>query len=258
MRFRTATILGTLAFGLMAAPAFAHAPVTDADGRVFDDAAPVDPRPEWRGGMPTATPPALPPLPAMPPMGHPPMADDPHADHGPHGRPHGMPGPDYARYEQARQNWLAECRRNHRGRDRDGGLGGAAIGGVIGGVVGNRVAGDGDRLIGTVAGAAVGAAAGAAIDRADGAGRESVGDYCEQYLNYYSQSGSYGYGYGQPVMLVPVMMVQQQSAARDCVETVVTEEWVEVRRPARRVIYRHVPDKRVRVAPAPSGKRVRM
>ena len=249
MRFRTATILGTLALGLMAAPALAHAPVTDADGRVFDDAAPVDPRPEWRGGMPTATPPALP---AMPPMSHPPMAS------GPHG-PHGMPGPDHARHEQARHNWLAECRRNHRGRDRDGGLGGAAIGGVIGGVIGNRVAGDGDRLIGTVAGAAVGAAAGAAIDRADGAGRESVGDYCEQYLNYYSQQGSYGYGYVQPVMLVPVMMVQQQAAARDCVETVVTEEWVTVeRRPARRVVDRRVPDKRVRIAPAPSGKRVRM
>lgn len=246
MRFRKAFTLSALALGLVATPALAHGPVTDADGRVFDDAAPVDPRPEWRGGMPTAQPPAL------PPMMHPPMAGAAHP---------GMPGPDHAGYERARQGWLAECRRNQRGRDRDGGRGGAAIGGVIGGVIGNRIAGDGDRLIGTVAGVAVGAAAGAAIDRADGAGRESAGDYCEQYLNYYSgQQGGYGYGYGQPVMLVPVMMVQQQSAARDCVETVVTEEWVTV--PGRRVTYRpaprRVPDKRVRIAPAPSGKRVRM
>jgi hypothetical protein len=251
MRFRTATIFGTLALGLIAAPALAHSPATDAEGRVFDDAAPVDPRPEWRGGMPTAQPPAL------PPMIHAPMAGAPHAEHGAHGGPHGMPGPDHAGYERARQGWLAECRRNQRGRDRDGGRGGAAIGGVIGGVIGNRVAGDGDRLIGTVAGAAVGAAAGAAIDRADGAGRESAGDYCEQYLNYYSgQQG--GYGYGQAVMLVPVMMVQQQ-ASQPCTETIVTEEWVTV--PGRRVVtYRpaphRVPDKRVRIAP--SGKRVRM
>ena len=247
MRLRKATFLGTLALGLIAAPALASGPATDADGRVFEDAAPVDTRPEWRGGMPTAMPPAPPPM-AHPPMAHPPVT----------GAPHPMPGPDHAAYERSRQAWLAECRRNHRGRDRDGGLGGAAIGGVVGGVIGNRVAGDGDRLAGTVIGGVVGAAAGAAIDRADGAGRESAGDYCEQYLNYYSQRGGSAYGYGQPVMLVPVMMVQQQGGSRDCVETVVTEEWVEVRRPARRVVYRRAPDKRVRIAPAASGKRVRM
>jgi hypothetical protein len=120
------------------------------------------------------------------------------------------------------------------------------------------VAGDGDRVIGTIAGAAVGAAAGAAIDRADGAGRENTGDWCEQYLATYS--GGQGYGYGQPMMMmVPVMMDQQQQA-QPCTETVVTEEWVEVRE-RRRVppprVYRPVPDKRVRIAPAP-GKRVRM
>ena len=245
MRFGKTFTLSALALGLVSVPALAHSPATDAEGRVFDDAAPVDPRPEWRGGMPTAIPPALPALPALPPMVHPPMAGGMHD------------GPDHAGYERARQAWLSECRRNHRGRDRDGGLGGAAIGGVVGGVIGNRVAGEGDRLIGTVAGAAVGAAAGAAIDRADGAGRESVGDYCEQYLNYYSGRQG-GYGYGQAVMLVPVMMVQQQ-ASQPCTETIVTEEWVTV--PGRRVVtYRpalhRVPDKRVRITP--SGKRVRM
>jgi Glycine zipper 2TM domain len=178
------------------------------------------------------------------------------------GHPMGHPPMD-ARYEQARADWLGECRRNHRGRDRDGGLGGAAIGGVVGGVIGNRVAGRGDRVVGTIAGAAVGAVAGAAIDRADGAGRERVGDWCERYLEQYSggygQAG-YGNGYGGPVMLVPVVMVQQQQA-QPCTETITTTEYVTVERrrpPAGRVIYRAVPDKRVRIAPAPSGKRVRM
>ncbi len=252
MRIRTVTAFGALALGLVAAPALAqHAPAADAEGRVFDGAPPVDTRPEWRGGPPTA----LPPMAPQPPVGAAPYGG--HASHG----GHGMPGYDHAGYERARQNWLAECRRNHRGRDRDRGLGGAAIGGVVGGVLGNRIAGEGDRVVGTIAGAAIGAAAGAAIDRSDGAGRESVGDYCEQYLNYYSQQGSYGYGYAQPMMMVPVMMVQQQATSQPCTETVVTEEWVEAR-PHRRIVprrvYRPAPDKRVRIAPAPSGKRVRM
>jgi hypothetical protein len=253
MRLRNAVktlSASALAFGLLAAaPALAqdHGPATDADGRVFSDSYPVDTRPEWRGGPPVAQP-GMP----MPPMGHPPMM----------GQPMGHPPID-ARYEQARADWLSECRRNHRGRDRDGGLGGAAIGGVVGGVIGNRVAGSGDRVVGTIAGAAVGAVAGAAIDRADGSGRERVGDWCERYLEQYSGGyGQAGYGYAAPmVMMVPVMMVQQQQQAQPCTETITTTEYVTVaprRAPARRVIYRPAPDKRVRIAPAPSGKRVRM
>ena len=211
----------------------------DADGRVFEERYPEDSRPEWRG-------------PAAPAMRHP----APGYGHG---------GYDQAGYDQAREAWLSECRRNQRGRDRDGGLGGAAIGGVLGGVVGNRVAGRGDRLIGTVAGAAIGAAAGAAIDRADGAGRARDMDYCERYLAQYS--GGYGQGHGQPgygytyavpMMMVPVAVQQQ---AQPCTETIVTEEYVTTaprRRVApRRVYYAPVRDKRVRIAPAPSGKRVR-
>jgi len=176
---------------------------------------------------------------------------------------YGHGGYDQAGYDQARAAWLDECRRNHRGRDRDGGLGGAAIGGVLGGVVGNRVAGRGDRLIGTVAGAAIGAAAGAAIDRADGAGRARDMDYCERYLAQYSggygqgQPG-YGYTYAVPMMMVPVAVQQQ---AQPCTETIVTEEYVTAaprrRMAPRRVYYAPVRDKRVRIAPAPSGKRVR-
>ena len=53
------------------------------------------------------------------------------------------------------------------GRRRDDGLGGALIGGVAGGLIGNRVAGHGDRLLGTAVGGAIGVLAGAAIDRAE-------------------------------------------------------------------------------------------
>jgi hypothetical protein len=57
----------------------------------------------------------------------------------------------------------------------------------------------------------------------------------------------------QPVMMmVPVAMVAapqpQAQPQRECTETVVTEEWVDV--PARRIIKRpprRVPDKRVRI-----------
>lgn len=249
-RFAAMTLgASALALGLFtAAPALAHdhGPATDVEGRVFEESTPVDTRPEWRPEGPEA---------AHAPMGHPPMAAAPHYQPMP-GYDH--TGYDHAGYDRAREAWLSECRRNHRGRDRDGGLGGAAIGGVVGGVLGNRIAGRGDRVIGTIAGAAVGAVAGSAIDRADGAGREADMDYCERYLAQYS--GSYGYGqpaygytYAVPMMMVPVAVQQQ---AQPCTETVVTEEYVTAaprRRVAPRRIYR-APAKRVPIAPL--GKRV--
>jgi len=249
-RFAAMTLgASALALGLITAtPALAHdhGPATDAEGRVFEDSSPVDVRPEWHPENPeTGRPPV-----GHAPMGHPPMSAAPH--HQP------MPGYDHAGYDRAREAWLSECRRNHRGRDRDGGLGGAAIGGVVGGLLGNRIAGRGDRLIGTVAGAAVGAAAGAAIDRADGAGRVEDMDFCERYLAQYSGGQgygqpAYGYTYAVPMMMVPVAVQQQ---AQPCTETVVTEEYVTApprRRVAPRRIYR-APAKRVPIAPV--GKRV--
>lgn len=241
----------------LATPALAHGAghgaVADAEGRVFDEAmpvdVPVDQRPEWRG--PEARGPA--------PM-----------HHGSHAAPgYDRGGYDRAGYERAREDWLYECRRRMSGsdrRDRDDGVGGAIIGGIAGGVIGNRVAGRHDRTAGTIAGAAIGAVAGGLIDRAEDRGRtrDDYADYCERYLNAYSQPGygQTGY-YMQPapmMMMVPVTMVQQQTQ-RPCTETVVTEEWVTAPRRARTVrhVYRPpVRDKRVRIAPPPSGKRVRV
>lgn len=165
-----------------------------------------------------------------------------------------QPAFDTATYEQARADWLSECRRNHGNGNM---VGGAVVGGLIGGVVGNRIAGRGDRTLGTIAGAAVGAAAGGAIG--DAADKRAARDYCETYLNRHTGYGygSYGYpmqGYAmQPVMMmVPVAMVAapqpQAQPQHECTETVVTEEWVDV--PARRIIKRpprRVPDKRVQI-----------
>lgn len=240
---RTPTALGTAALAAtltFAAPALAHdghpAPppgVADAAGRVYD------------GPMPDM---------ALPPPGHPDMR--------PEWREHG----DQARggWEAQRAEWLNDCRRRYR--TSDNGLGGALIGGVVGGLLGNRIGGRGNRTAGTIIGAGVGAVTGAVIDRAEDRGHEDRGrerDYCESYLDQYLasyQHGGYGhqmaYGYGVPMMMVPVMMVQGQ-AQQPCTETVTTTsyEWVTV--PGRRYIPRRpvIHDKRVRIVP---DKRLRM
>lgn len=155
---------------------------------------------------------------------------------------------------QNREEWLRECRH----RLGDNGVGGAVIGGVVGGVAGHAIAGHGDKVLGTVAGAAVGAIAGAAIDKAEDAPR--VRDRCEAMLDgwgpnagYAAYGAPYGYGYGVPVMLVPVAMMAAPAgpAARGpCKETVVTEEIVTtVPRRSRLIPPRTLPDKRVRIAP---------
>ena len=101
-------------------------------------------------------------------------------------------------------------------RRGDDGLGGALIGGVVGGVVGNRIAGHGDRTLGTVAGAAVGAVAGAAIDRSEDRGPEPR--LVEPGAAYAGEcEAAFPPGY----RLVAV------AGAPDCHDEVVThEEWV--------------------------------
>lgn len=95
-----------------------------------------------------------------------------------------MPGRAQVQYRfdpADREAWLRDCRQ--RVSARDSGIGGAVIGGVAGGFAGNRIAGAGNRTVGTIAGAAVGAAVGAAIDKAEDAGRYR--DECEAYLDDY-------------------------------------------------------------------------
>lgn len=196
--------------------------------------------------------------------------DDGDRDHrGYERRDHGRE--DYARPQfdpSGRQAWLADCR--SRISARDDGVGGAVIGGVVGGVAGNRIAGRGQRTVGTLGGAAVGAVAGSAIDRAEDRGRAN--DECEAYLDdYYARytAGGYApaypgpaysatyapvYGYpngggccGAPVMMVPAPVQPQP----ECTETVeyVYEDVPVRRRPVAIKRTRIVHDKRVKIVP---------
>lgn len=245
-------LIGIAALAL-AAPAFAQNPppppgTVDAEGRVYGE-MPVDPRPDWAPPPPSAMPPMPPQPAASAPMGY------------------DRPGRDEAAWQRAREDWLAECRHNHRG---SGTATGAVIGGVVGGVIGNRVAGRGDRTVGTIAGAAVGAVAGGAIGAASD--RHRARDWCESYLDRYTNYGGYqgyypghyaqgysGYGYAyQPVMMmVPVAMVAMPAPrARECKEVVTTTEYVTyvTTKPKYRYVPKRVPDKRVKIVP---DKRVR-
>lgn len=168
-----------------------------------------------------------------------------------------------------REAWLADCRQRVSSRDR--GRGGAVIGGVAGAVAGNRIAGRGNRTVGTLAGAAVGAAAGAVIDKAEDAGANR--DECEAYLDdYYARyqapaytapyggyapAPGYGYAYQQPYSQgygccsTPVMMVPVAPPRQECVETV---EYVYEDVPVPRKSYR-APAKRTKIV---RDKRVKL
>ena len=131
---------------------------------------------------------------------------------------------------------------DYHDRRRDDGLGGALIGGVAGGLLGNRVAGRGDRLLGTAAGAAVGALAGAVIDRAED-GRTIArppSDYAPAVGNAECDA----------VLPAGYMLVSVPSG-QECRDEVVTrEEWVpEYETIPGRPIYQRIPprDKRTKL-----------
>lgn len=228
-------LLGAAALSF-AAPALAqHTSLPPAQPGVMDAAGRVydgtapDTRPEWRGAP-------------------------------------AQPGYNEAEWQQQREGWLAECRSRQGNGKR---VGGAVIGGVIGGVIGNRVAGRGNRTVGTIAGAAVGAVAGGAIG--DAADKRAARDWCEAYLDQHTSwgpgygqahgQGVVGYGYAPMTVMVPVAYVQTAAPAqqqqRECKETIVTEEWVSVPTRTRYIAPRPKPrpDKRVRIVP---DKRVRV
>ena len=205
-------------------------PMVDAGGRSYDGAPAMIPAP-------------------LPPMG---------AQQMPYPA---QPQFDQASWERARADWLDECRYNHRRDSRGKTVGGALIGGVLGGIAGNVIAGRGDKTLGTVAGAAVGAVAGGAIgNSADRRQDRRAMDYCEAYLERYTNYGygrpgygtGYTYAYQPMTVMVPVMMVPVQAVAtakpapRECTETQVIEEWVPVGGSKRYIPPRkRVPDKRI-------------
>lgn len=248
LRLVIAAGLAGLATPVMAA----REPVADAEGRIFGDTI-NDPLPEWKQPVASHSQQSLPPIPVS--YGAMPM---------------GQPGMERTAWEEARADWLTECRQRFGGRGK---VTGGVVGGLVGGLAGSAIAGRGNRTLGAVVGGVTGAVAGAALG--DSSDRRRARDYCESYLDRYLASASQGYGnyapgygyqqaqpvYGyamQPVMMmVPVMMTTVAvPVAQQQVYTEVIEEWVSVTRPARRYIPRRaVPDKRVRVYP---DKRIRV
>lgn len=156
-------------------------------------------------------------------------------------------------YLQARADWVSECADRYRRdrRDGSGGLIGGLLGAVIGGVAGNRIDDDGDRLAGTLIGAGVGGVAGAVIGTLAGkSGRRKLDteavDWCEDYLARHSAAPASGYG--QPVMMVQIMVPKRGPCPEEVIEEVVEEP-----RPIHRYIPpRPAPDKRIRLAPSKS------
>lgn len=236
----------------LAVPALARQPAMDAEGRIFGNTI-NDPLPAWKAQSVDRVRQPLPPIPdqdsAMP-MSRAEM--------------------DRIAWDEARADWLAECRQRYGGKGKSTGT---VLGGLIGGTAGSAIAGRGNRVIGAVVGGVAGAVAGSAIGAS--ADRRQASDYCESYLDRYlaryeqtqgQRMAPYGYPQGQlayamqPMMvMVPVAMTTVATPVvqrQNCQETEVIEEWVPVSRPARRYIPRRVvPDKRVRIAP---DKRIRV
>ena len=109
--------------------------------------------------------------------------------------------PTYATYAPAaapmvlaRENWIAECERRTRGRDKNstGTIIGGLLGAIGGGVLGNRVW-DSERLAGTLIGGGLGGIAGGLIGSLfNGRKKENLYD-CEAALTtYLDQYGRYG------------------------------------------------------------------
>ena len=96
-----------------------------------------------------------------------------------------------------RDQWIDECRARTRGvrEDEKARTIGGLLGAVAGGVIGNRVAGDGNRLGGTLLGAGAGGLGGVLLgDLIGGGKRDGVYD-CEAALDGYVSQ--YGYGPGR-------------------------------------------------------------
>ncbi|MFM7347971.1 MAG: hypothetical protein ACKO01_00600 [Erythrobacter sp.] len=153
-----------------------------------------------------------------------------------------------------REQWVDECRRRTRGRNRNdtGLIIGGLLGAIGGGFAGNAIAGAGDEVLGTVLGVGGGGLIGGLIGSLfDGGRKKSLYD-CEAaldsylsaygapnariasreiaYPGYYAAPANYGYGYGYPqaysygytyapppqMVLVPVRTeVQQQVVVRE-------------------------------------------
>ncbi|MAQ14158.1 MAG: hypothetical protein CMN30_05095 [Sandaracinus sp.] len=177
-------------------------------------------------------------------------------------------GSDYRWDAADADDWIDDCVASYGAYERDSNVEGAVIGGVIGGIAGNRIAGDGDRLLGTAIGGAAGAVAGAAIDSAEGDLRPSdeAYDYCESRWTEYRggvvpqghHGYGYGYGYAQAFTWVPIVYEERRRPTYSCAcEDQVYEEVIEVEQ-VEEVRYAPAPRRALSTKSVPvSGKRLR-
>ncbi len=170
------------------------------------------------------------------------------------GGDYAVPG-GYERYEQCL-----------RGR----GLTGGAIGTLLGGFAGNRIAGRGNRLAGTLAGAGLGALAGVGIEKAVNKCRKHLprqiarpGYYPQQRPVYAPSQGQvfypqypagYGWQGGYYPQQAPVVTTVTIIPGTVTTTTETTEEVIYETVAARRPVTRHIKGKGLR-RPAPTKKR---
>ncbi|MFY8048017.1 MAG: hypothetical protein ACOVNS_04290, partial [Erythrobacter sp.] len=138
------------------------------------------------------------------------------------------PAPGYAPVVFEREQWLDECRRRTKGRDKDdtGTIILGLLGAVAGGIAGYEIAGVGDRVLGTVLGVGggglLGGLIGSLFDGDDDEDRYDCEAAIDNYLSAYGAPGtriaareiayapypmSYGYSYYAPppqMVMVPV------------------------------------------------------
>lgn len=160
---------------------------------------------------------------------------------------HYAPAPGYAPVVFERQQWLDECRRRTKGRDKDdtGAIIGGLLGAIAGGVAGYEIAGVGDRVLGTVLGVGggglIGGLLGSLFDGDDDEDRYDCEAALDSYISAYGTPGTriaareiaytpypmsygypatYGYAYAPPpqMVMVPVRSeVKQQVVVRETV-----------------------------------------
>jgi hypothetical protein len=143
-------------------------------------------------------------------------------------------------------DWEAEEEAHRRDLERacrpDKGLGGSVIGGLLGGFAGNRIAGRGNRTVGTLLGGALGAIGGRMIDQAEDrkACRAAVRRIEDRRAGW--QAAGHGYGHGGGWYSPGYMIVTTTTpAAMETVEEITTTTHYETVPVARK---RHAPRKR--------------
>lgn len=178
--------------------------------------------------------------------------------------------PAYAPVVFERQQWLDECRRRTKGRDKDdtGAIIGGLLGAIAGGFAGYEIAGVGDRVLGTVLGVGggglIGGLLGSLFDGDDDEDRYDCEAALDTYLSAYGTPGTHiaareipyapypmSYGYPMAYAYAPPPQMVMVQVRRDMPQQVVVRETVREERYTVPGAVRVIP------APQPSPKMIK-